>query len=837
MAMSNRRLWLLPLLALIALWASGCSDFVDATQPNNSLGLGSPVTATQNVGQTFVAWHGGLNGISVLAAVDGNAGDGVAILHLRTDPTSERDVAQASLPLVRVSGPGFYTFSFPPIHDTHARRYYFLIEAQGLPEGSSLTVGRGLGPTYDDGAMYRSGQPRDRQLTFQLHYAWGELVANVLLDTLSDVQVLLVMLALFILPGWALLTYLLPGRKLTWGEMLGLSAGLSLCVYPLVLLWARVIGAQLGVAAAWGPVAVSALALGWRNRRVIHISPAAAHAAFGRWMHSEAFLSDALLALVMLLVLGVRLFVIRGYQVPFWGDSVQHAVIGQLMVDHGGLFDSWLPYTPFRTLTVHFGFHSDIAAVHWLMGNAIPRNTLVAGQMINFLAILVLVPLACRLTISRWAGIGALLVAGLLSPLPMEYVNWGRYSQLAGQAVLPVAAWLTWELAEAEAKQRWRVMLLTAMALAGMFLSYYRMPHYYAAFVVAWLLAIGLPRWRLDWRSWIRWAAWLIVTGLVMLALIVPWLMHIAGGSLAATIEAGVTNGSTLDQVLREYGQWRDIAHYIPVALMALAVAGLIWGVARRRQRAAVATIGLWVAGLAALTATRLIRLPGSNHMASFAIMISLYIPAGLLGGYLLDGALDKLGQLRRWGNLVAAVGLIGLASWGVKERSAVIDPLYRIVAPADLVAMDWIRANTPGDARFLVEGFLIYDGRSVVGSDAGWWIPLLAGRQNTMPPQYALLSEKPYQPGYDKAVTDLVAQLRQVGGTSPEGMRLLCQHSITHVYVGQGQGRIALPPPEPMLPLASLESSPQFKLLYRQDKVGVFAFDVSVCSSVAGGG
>ena len=83
--MCNSRFWLLLVLALVALWASGCSDFVDATQPDNSLGLGSPVTAAQDVGQTFVALHGGLNGIGVSLAVDGPAGDGMAILHLRTD--------------------------------------------------------------------------------------------------------------------------------------------------------------------------------------------------------------------------------------------------------------------------------------------------------------------------------------------------------------------------------------------------------------------------------------------------------------------------------------------------------------------------------------------------------------------------------------------------------------------------------------------------------------------------------------------------------------------------------------------------------------------------------
>lgn len=833
--MCNNRSGLLLVLALVSLWASGCSDSVGATQPDNSLGLGSPVTATQNVGQTFVARHGGLNGISVSTAVDGPAGDGVAVLHLRSDPTVDHDVAQASLSLAQVSGSGFSRFSFPPIRESHGRRYYFQIEAQGLPEGSSLTVGRGPGQAYDDGAMYRSGQPRDRQLTFQLHYARAELVASALLDVLADLQVLVITLALFVLPGWALLTHLWPGEKLTWGETLGLSAGLSLCLYPLVLLWARVIGVQPGAAAAWGPVAASVIALGWRKRRVIRVLPTSACTALGQWIHSEAFLPDALLALVVLLVSGVRLFAIHGYQIPFWGDSVQHAVIGQLIVDHGGLFDSWLPYTPFQTLTVHFGFHSDIAVVHWLMGDSIPRNTLVTGQIVNLLAILTLVPLASRLFQSRWAGAGVLLVAGLLSPMPMEYVNWGRYSQLAGQAVLPVAAWLTWRLAETQAGQ-WRMVLLAAIALAGMFLSYYRMPHYYAAFVVAWLAAYAAPRWRLDWRSWSRWAVQIVVAGLLMLALLAPWLAHIAGSNLAESIEAGVTTGSPWLAVQREYGQWRDLALYVPPLLMILAGGGVVWGLVQRGRRTGVATIGLWTVGLAALTATRLIRLPGSNHMASFAIMISLYMPVGLLGGYLIDSVLHRLGPSGTRAK-VAVVGVLAVVTmWGAKDRCAVIDHAYRMVAPADLAAMDWIRANTPGDARFLVDGFLIYDGRSVVGSDAGWWIPLLAGRQNTMPPQYALLNEKPGEPDYPQLLTNLVAQLRQVGVTSPQGMRLLCQQGVTHVYVGQGQGRIALPPPQPMLRTGELESSPYFKVLYRQDQVGVFAFDTPSCPTFDGG-
>jgi hypothetical protein len=113
---------------------------------------------------------------------------------------------------------------------------------------------------------------------------------------------------------------------------------------------------------------------------------------------------------------------------------VQHTVIAQLMVDNGGLFDSWEPYAPYRSLTVHFGFSSFAALLSWFTSMDSVRATLLMGQLISGLAVITLYPLAMRLTNgNRWAALGAVLVAGLLSPMPAYYVNWGRYAQLAGQ--------------------------------------------------------------------------------------------------------------------------------------------------------------------------------------------------------------------------------------------------------------------------------------------------------------------------------------------------------------------------------------------------------------------
>jgi hypothetical protein len=111
-----------------------------------------------------------------------------------------------------------------------------------------------------------------------------------------------------------------------------------------------------------------------------------------------------------------------------------------------------------------------------------------------------------------------------------------------------------------------------------------------------------------------------------------------------------------------------------------------------------------------------------------------------------------------------------------------------------------------------------------VVGVDAGWWIPLLAGRENTLPPQYALLTERPSSPGYSQRVVALVKTLEQTSLNSPLGIKTLTEWGITHVYIGQRQGPFSGWP-------AQLESSPMepgsppFQMVYRQDRTVIFSF------------
>jgi hypothetical protein len=143
---------------------------------------------------------------------------------------------------------------------------------------------------------------------------------------------------------------------------------------------------------------------------------------------------------------------------------------------------------------------------------------------------------------------------------------------------------------------------------------------------------------------------------------------------------------------------------------------------------------------------------------------------------------------------------------------------------------MVWIREHTPPNALFLVEGFSIYGGFSAVGSDGGWWIPLLAWRGNTMPPQYALLNEAPSKPGYTQSIVELVNSLEKASSTSPENIKLMCEQGITHIYIGQQQGNASASHATQLFSPIDFSQSAWFNLVYHQDRVYIFELDRGNC-------
>lgn len=646
-------------------------------------------------------------------------------------------------------------------------------------------------------------------------------------EGLRAARLLIQSLLLYLLPGGVLVAWL--WRKGHWIERFILAAGLSVAIHAL-LVYATLTGLRLGPGVVVGALALCAvgiflrvvvdrsadpsLARSWRR---LWVEP---DRVFRRWIR-ELLTPDGLaviaLALVGALVLGVRLYVVRDLQVPMWGDGYQHTMMAQLIADNGGLFDSWAPYAPLTSFTYHFGFHANVALFHWLSGDSVIDAVLWIGQILNALAVLCLYPVAVKVGGGRrWAGVGAVLVTGLLLPMPMYYVNWGRYTQLAGQVILAVAVYLTWSFLEG-LRRDGRVIPVW-IAVAGLAVTHYRVLAFYVVFVLAYLVV----SWRkASWRRALGRVAWV---GAGAFVLFVPWLIRVLPGHMVQVLVHQVTTAA--DQVSAfgvQYNAIGDITLFMPPwawLLLAVSLAIGFW-----RRQGGVLLVSLWWFVLLVVTNPRWLSLPGTGAISNFALFIALYIPAGIVIGNIV-GWLMGLFSRRSWYVVAgAAVLVIVLGVLGARRR---VEDLHifehTLVARQDLEAMAWIREHTPQDARFLVNSFPAYGGTLVVGSDAGWWIPLLTGRGSSLPPlNYG--AERGPSPDYVRYINELTYALQELDLGDPDTVRMLCERGLTHVYIGQREGRVNYGGPH-VLSLEEMQHSSSYSLIYEQDRVAILAID-----------
>jgi hypothetical protein len=802
-----------------------------------------PLDHDHSIGQTFVAREDGLAGLQFFLTPH-EPGDGTIILHLRADSQTEDDLAVASLSTASVTAPGFYTFLFPPQTASRRQYYYTYLEIEGQ---GSLQVGHASGDAYLDGALHENHLPIDAQSTFGLVYAAKWLTLGLARQIVGWAGLLLVGLFLYALPGWGLLSLLWPGwDRLRWPEKLGLALGSSLAVYPLLLLWSDLIGLHLGAFYAWAPPVAGLVGLIYKNWRPGKLRLNAPWPAL-RFPDLVGLLqidwSDVTWAIVTIIIIGTRCWALRDIDLPMWGDSVHHTIITQLIVEHNGLFNEWRPYAESSTFTYHFGFHSTAAVFHWLTGLSVSRSVLWVGQLVNTLAIISLYPLATRVGKNSWAGVVTMVVAGLLSPMPMYYTNWGRYTQLAGQVILPITIWCLWDTLErlgqpglgpGASSKFWslhRELLPAIILITGLALTHYRVLALALTFLGAgWLLLLR----RSNLKPMILQIFWL---GAGSGGLFLPWLQRIYNSKLMQVYSAQVTTipSQAVDST-QQYNAIGDLSTFLPLMIWVLLpiAAGIgIW----RRERGSI-LISLWVYLTLLVTNPNWLGLPGAGVITNFAIFIAAYQPASLLLGAQAGWLIEKVAgppptteqnatrakhnNLRA--HLVSAttcICILGLGLWGAWHRASDVQPVLGALATRpDLRAAGWIRDHTSETSFFLPNAFFAYNDTVVVGADGGWWLPFLTRRASTLPPiTYA--SEQSQSSDYYERVNQLYRELLQKGIDHPDVLQLLRDRNIAYVYIGQRQGRVNNP--NPVIEPSRLASHPAFQVVYHQDRVWIF--------------
>ena len=810
------------ILILVSLFLSGCSQWIKTEQ--SAITDWVTLTAGQTIGQTFVANYDGLTGIYFYLSPN-KSGNGEMRLHLRSAPQDKDDIAVSlnNLAVESVKAPGYYGFFVPAQASSNQKYYFAFLEITG---DGDIHVGKAAGDVYLNGALYQNGAPEDAQTAFQLSYSRRKAILGLGLEVVTWLGILALGFSLFILPGWGLFSLLWSKwGGLRWPEKIGLSASLSLAIYPLLLLWTSIIGLHLGALYAWLPPLIGSGIILWRNRKWWHIRTYTV-ANLHTFLRANTYViswADLVFLVITALIIWTRFWAIRSLDVPMWGDSYQHTMMAQLLVDHGGLFNSWLPYAELQTFTYHFGFHSAAAVFEWISHLNTSKAVLWVGQLENVLATIAVYPLALKVGRSRWAGVAAVFVAGLLSPMPMYYVNWGRYTQLAGQVILSGAIYLAWTTLESKTRN-WKLTGLVWIILAGLALTHYLVAIFASMFFIAYLL-LNLQR-GIARTVFVNIS--LFFAGVVVLFL--PWFAHVFLGKLPNILAYYVkTPTKAATTFVQTYNAVGSLSVYLPTILWLLFFLCIAWGFWRREK--SVMLMGLWWFLNLLATNPEWLHLPGEGVITNFALFITAYIPAGVVIGagfewfrlILRRAQLKKQSHNRRWVySLLVALMLIGIGLWGVRQQLGDFQLMASsLVTRPDIRAAEWIQNNTPQDVRFLVNSFFAYGDTLIAGSDGGWWLPLLAKRQTSLPP-LTYGSEQGPQPDYILWINKLTSEIRDKGITHPDVLALLRARAIGYVYIGQREGRVNYSGPNILDP-DQLLSSPYFRLIYHQDRVWIF--------------
>ncbi|UCD43381.1 MAG: hypothetical protein JSV69_07260 [Chloroflexota bacterium] len=824
---------------IIAILLVSCTSFTRNEQTARTEFI--RIENSQQVGQTFLSRFDGLQGISVfLKPIQADSGE--ITLNLFSEQISSEPIHKSSLLLTDISTPGFYTFTFPPLRQSTNQDYFFNLS---INEPGVIETGSAPGNSYLSGAQYIDGLAQNSQSAFRLDYAPGLALWGLIQSGFNWFGFLIVGLLLLSIPGTAALMWLYPlWSSMDWISKLGLTLGIGLAFYPVLFLWTDAVGIQLGRLNALLLPLLGTILIVIKKVLDAKESNSKGFSFFGKRddqtdnNQSSQFnwanlIPDLVFLVIIAFIVFTRFWPVRNLDAPMWGDSYQHTMITQLLVDNGGLFTNWEPYAQLGSFTYHFGFHSIAASMHWLTNLDIIQTNLWTGQLLNIFAIIALYPLAVAIGKNRWAGVIAVLIAGLISPMPMLYANWGRYTQLAGQIILPAIIVVLWSnLNSKQVNLRWQSLVW--FGLAGLALTHYRVTIFMPLFYVSYFLF----QFRKSGAFQLIKRIVIHLVGVVIL--LIPWIMRIFEGSLPDIFGAQIsTAASQVSQASQQLNSIGNITSYLPFYVWVLLLFSIIWGVWKRNRESNIFIV--WWLFILLAANPQWLRLPGTGILTNFAVFIAAYIPTSVMIGSGLAGVLNELklflpemeadksefgsdvrSRNKVYWTIFFSIIMILISIWFVRPRTRDIRPMeHALLTRPDVNAGMWINQNLSQNAKFLVNSFFAYGGTLVVGSDGGWWLPLITTRQSSQPP-LTYGSETGLDPGYVEFTNSLVALIEEKGIDHPDVLAELEKRGFTHIYLGQQQGQVNANSP-PLLDLNKLMESPNFELIYNQDRVRIF--------------
>lgn len=767
------------------------------------------------VEQTFISRRARLNGVQLWMRLGEEkyfAQDKLRVqLYLADD--LHAPLFTTELPYADISRFFPLTVHFPSIIDSQEKQFLIQFSTVSAP----IQIFGRQENAYPEGTLRLNGHDQEADIAFRLSYEYD------LQAVLSDISALIHQTKSFIL---ALLFLYIPGRVLlfplkrilkhhliltSWAARAALSFGLSISLFPILVLWTPTIGLHWNQPLAIVYCSLFALIYLWLKARSWR---------YGVWREDLSnFLRPANLVLVIIFLSTVftRFAMVRDLSAPAWVDSVHHGMITRLIVEQGAFPESYAPYIPIAA-NYHPGFHALVALFIWLTNSPIHHAILFIGQLLNSLIVFSVFLFGFTLTRQMWVGVFAALATAVVSPMPAYYASWGRYTHLAGLLLLPTCLTL-WSL-QLDKNQ-------------NIFLGLRRLVRHLPLFLLLALStsALMIIHFRVTTFLILLYAADYITRffSLLRKKSLKP---HLVADGIAISLSLCLTlffaspwwDLGFVQQVMTTLSRNRGAQQmfydfnlgYLTTGwgkeLLILSLAGLIWSLVRKHRGAY--TLVLWLLFLFAIANAGVLRLPGGSFITNASVIISLFLPISFFAGFLFfDWNAILLKVLPRYLRLVQIFLLslfIGyLIVYGSQKLLPILNPITIFYRQQDDRAMEYIQNNLPEDATILINSFLWGYG-IYAGSDGGFWIAPLTGR-NTFPPPVL------YGLGGEEITASISNKAQASIDSASDALKLynlMKELNIDYVYIGRKGGAFSA---------KVLAESPVFETLYTQDGCWLF--------------
>lgn len=521
------------------------------------------------------------------------------------------------------------------------------------------------------------------------------------------------------------------------------------------------------------------------------------------WRISLSRGRDHLYRIFLWIILGCTLFIelwnIRGEVAGLGSDSYHHTLFTQLIIEEGRVPESFGPFTPVVTFTYHFGFHAMAAFLGWISDFPARLLLLAVGKILIIFCALSMALAAEKSTGSKIAGTCAAILTATVCVFPSYMLEWGRYTQLTGLTLMGLFFGLFWIWMQRNFEPR-MIPVLSILSV-GIGLSHYRVIAMTVEAAIIFTLSFGLGRFTVnEWKK-------VFIRGTTLVSATIlgftPWFFHLWKSN---HIGYKIISSFPLDSYFTIQRLGQPALNY-PTNIIILIMGGitLIAGFIFKNRL----VIGLTLWSLLLLIPSRYILL-----IDSVSVLISLFIPLTIIIGW----GLSRLEQvtssknsiLLRNGTTLAVILILSLSGTVTKLTYPINHDSY--VRPSDMAAMEFIKNKISEDAYFMINIYRFpFSDTLMVGSDAGYWIPLLANRRTVIPPM-GFTSERVKDPYYNDKLRKIEQLSHRI--TSAEGIEMLKEMGVTHIYIGERGGTMN---PEELL------SSNNFTLIYQTGPVYIF--------------